>query len=275
MKKIVVTALCLFCLASCYTQYYYNDIVALKAAHQLYLNLVNNHITQVTAQSLESDNTPAEGFSYKKNIQNNGSLIITNTSLEASGITLTYEHYANGYVTQSVDSAVNETTTVNYQYDNGNNLAFIKTQTEDTSMNMQTTEVHQWFYTGNLPDSMLRIKDNTDTTIVHFIKDDKQNITEELWMKKNRKIEHYYYYYDDKNRLTDIVRYNLKAQQMLPDFVFEYDDNNNILQTTQVPQGTPEYIIWAYIYDNRGLKIKDILYNKQHQLLGTVSYQYQ
>ena len=72
--------------------------------------------------------------------------------------------------------------------------------------------MHKWFYTNNMPDSMLRIKDNTDTTVVHFKKDDKYNIIEEIWLKKNRVIEHYFYYYNDKSQLTDIVRYNTTGE---------------------------------------------------------------
>ena len=121
---------------------------------------------------------------------------------------------------------------------------------------------------------MIRIKDNADSTIVHFKKDEHQNITEELWLKKGRMIEHYYYYYNDKNQLTDIVRYNIEAQQMLPDFLFEYDENGMLSSLTQVPQGSSDYVVWKYIYDERGLKSKDVLFDKHQELLGTVTYTY-
>ena len=118
---------------------------------------------------------------------------------------------------------------------------------------------------------MLRIKDNADTTFVHFKKDDKQNIIEEVWLKKNRIIEHYFYYYNDASQLTDIVRFNTRAQQMLPDFLFAYNDNGTLSQLTQIPQGSSDYITWQYVYDERGLKIKDALFDKHQQLLGTVT----
>lgn len=276
MRRIFITGLFFFVLSASYAQYYYNDIVSLKTSNQLYLNLVKNNIHEVTAQSLGSDNTPTANFYYDRHIENNGALIITNTTLEATGATISFEHYANDLLVQSVDSSANSTTNVNYKYnEQGGNIALIETQTVDTSASMQTEEKHQWFYTTNIPDSMLRIKDNADTTVVHFIKDDRKNIIEETWQKKNKTIEHYYYYYDDKNRLTDIVRFNLLAKQMLPDFIFEYNDNGSAAQMTEIPQGSSDYIIWAYIYDERGLKTTDILYDKHHQLLGTVNYSYQ
>ena len=240
----------------------------------MYLNLKNNNIEKITAQSLEADNTETPGFSFQKIITHNGDLIISNIALEATGASVNTEQYISNYLVRSVDSSPNETTTVNYQYNNGN-INFIRTETDDTSMNMHNPELHKWYYSSNAPDSMLRIKDSTDTTVVHFIKDERQNITEETWLKKNRTIEHYYYYYDDKDRLTDIVRFNLRAQQMLPDYVFEYNADGTISQMTEIPQGSSNYVIWAYIYDERGLKSKDILYSKNHELLGSVTYTFQ
>jgi len=62
---------------------------------------------------------------------------------------------------------------------------------------------------------------------------------------------------------------------MLPDFLFAYNNNGTLSQLTQVPQGSSDYITWQYVYDERGLKIKDALFDKHQQLLGTVTYTYQ
>ena len=275
MKKILITISSVFLYTTCFCQYYYNDIISLNSSNKLYNNYTKNNIQQITAQSLEADNTPTQGFSYEKQIKNNGALIITQTALEASGNSTTYETYKNNVLVHSADSNINSFSSVDYTYNIQGNISLIKTQTEDISMDMRTTELHQWFYTGDVPDSMLRIKDNTDTTVVHFKKDEKQNLTEEIWQKKNQTIEHYYYYYDDSNRITDIVRFDQRAKQMLPDFIFEYNGDNSLTQMTEVPLGSSDYIIWAYIYDERGLKTKDILYDKHQQLLGTVTYTFQ
>ncbi len=274
MKKILIITPLFFVLIS-NAQYYYNDIISLTASNSLYLTYQKNNIQQITAQSLEADNTPTPGFSYERQIKNNDASVITQTALESSGISTTYETYQNNVLIHFADSSINSFSNVDYTYNSQGNILNLKTQTIDTSMDMQTTELHQWFYNGNVPDSMLRIKDNADTTVVHFIKDEKQNIAEEIWMKKSRIIEHYYYYYDNQNRITDIVRFDQRAKQMLPDFIFEYNTDNNISQMTEIPQGSSNYVIWAYIYDEKGLKTKDILYDKHQQLLGTVTYSFQ
>ena len=274
MQKSIVLLTFFFILYNCNAQYYYNDVVSLKESNHIYQLLKKNNVQQVSATSIEADNTPTAGFVYLKTLQNNGALVITHTELETGGTSDDDDTYLNDVLVKSSDSADNILTTVDYTYDNAGNTLQVQTQTDDTAMSTHNTEIHKWFYTGNIPDSMLRIKDKTDTTIVHFKKDDHQNIIEELWMKKGRLIEHYFYYYNNKSQLTDIVRYNIQAQQMLPDYVFDYNDNGILSSLTQVPQGSSDYVVWQYIYDERGLKAKDVLFDKHQQLLGTITYNY-
>jgi len=275
MQKVIFVGVLLVTVNHVCAQYYYNDIMSLKESNRIYLTLKKNNIKEVSATSIESDNTPTEGFSYNREIEENGSLVITHVSLATSGSSVTYEYYTGDRLMKSIDSSFRVATTVQYKYNDGDNLASIETQTDDTSMNVYSTELHQWFYTNGVPDSMWRIKERTDTTIVRFKKDDKQDVTEEIWTKNGRTLEHYYYYYNDQSQLTDIVRYNPKARQMLPDFLFQYDPGGIISQMTQVPQGSSDYVIWQYVYDERGLKIKDVLFDKRQELLGTVTYTYQ
>ena len=274
MYKSVMLLTLLFIFYTVKAQYYYNDIAALKESNKIYLTLKKNNIQQVSATSMESDNTPTAGFVYVKLLKNNASVVTTHTELETGGISDETDTYSNDLLVKSSDSADNVSTIVEYGYDSAGNTVFVQTQTDDTTMNTHSTELHKWFYSGNIPDSMIRIKDNADSTIIHFKKDDNQNVSEEIWLKKGRIIEHYYYYYNDKNQLTDIVRFNAKAQQMLPDFLFAYNDNGMLSQLTQVPPGSSDYVVWQYVYDERGLKIKDVLFNKHQELLGTVSYTY-
>ncbi len=274
MQKSValLTLLFVFCYGN--AQFYYNDVVALKASNKMYANLVKNNIREVAASSTQSDGTETNGFVYLKTLKNNGSVVITHTQLETGGVSDDIDTYTNGLLSKSMDSADKVSTAVEYAYDSDGKILTVKTQTDDTTMGTHSTELHQWFYTGTSPDSMLRIKDNRDTIFVHFKKDEYQNIAEELWIKKGRLIEHYYYYYNDKNQLTDIVRFNTKAQQMLPDFLFEYNEAGVVSQLTQIPQGSSDYVIWRYVYDERGLKNKDVLFDKQKELLGTITYTY-
>ena len=271
-----ILLLTIFCISyHVNAQYYYNDVVNMSASNNIYLILKKNNIKQVSATSEESDNTPTPGFLYSKVLKNNASLVMTHVEMEAGGTSDEYDEYLNNRLVKYSDSSDNVLTTVNYTYDTLDNIVLVQTKTDDTAMNAHNTELHKWFFTWKSPDSMIRIKDNMDTTVVHFKKDEHNNIAEEIWTKKGRVIEHYYYYYNQKNQLTDIVRFNSKAQQMLPDFLFEYNANGMLSQLTQVPEGSSDYVIWQYVYDERGLKTKDVLFNKHQELMGTVTYTYQ
>jgi hypothetical protein len=274
MQKSLVLLTLLFISYYSNAQFYYNDVFNLKVSNKIYSNLIKNNIREISAVSTERDGTPTKGFAYLKSIKDNGNTVTTHTELETGGVTDDVDTYMNGLLTKSEDSADNVLTTVEYTYDADGKLLTVQTQTDDTAMSTHSTELHKWFYTGNEPDSMIRIKDKTDSTVVRLKKDDHNNVAEELWIKKRRVIEHYFYYYNSNNQLTDIVRFNNKAQQMLPDFLFEYDANGMLSQLTQIPQGSSDYVIWQYIYDERGLKTKDVLFDKRQQLLGTVTYTY-
>ena len=84
-----------------------------------------------------------------------------------------------------------------------------------------------------------------------------------------------YYYYDDRNRLTDIVRFHYKANRLLPDYLFEYDDNDRVIQKITTTSGQHiGYLIWRYLFDEKGLKRKEALFNKEKQPQGRIDYSY-
>ena len=122
---------------------------------------------------------------------------------------------------------------------------------------------------------MLKIKNGTDTTVITFKYDDAGNVGEETWMKNNRVIETYYYYYNAKKQLTDVVRFSRKAKAMLPDYMFEYDTKGHITQMTQTQKGSANYLVWKYQYNEDGMKEKEVVYNKQKEMLGRIEYKYQ
>ena len=96
---------------------------------------------------------------------------------------------------------------------------------------------------------------------------------ESFWHGASR--DKIYYYYDSSNRLTDVVRYNDRAKKLLPDYIFEYDGNNQLTQMINVQQGSSDYLTWRYNYNEKGLKIRELCYDKQKQLLGRIEYEYE
>ncbi|HRI21786.1 MAG TPA: hypothetical protein PLA68_12570, partial [Panacibacter sp.] len=232
-----------------------------------------NHIQQVTAKSYEADDEPTPDFLLEQRISGNGSLITTTTGYPSTGRSVSSSFYINDRISKTADSSENIKSTTTYVYD-GNNIASITTITEDVFMENSLQEIHLWLYQNNLPVKMLLIKNNTDTTVIDLIKDGLGNVAEEHWKKKGRTIEKYFYYYNDQHLLTDIVRFNTKARQLLPEYILSYNNTGTLTQFTQVPQNSSDYLIWQYTYLPGGLKEKELCLNKQNHILGRIEYSY-
>ena len=113
---------------------------------------------------------------------------------------------------------------------------------------------------------MLRIRNQQDSSRVLFTADEKGNIIDENDMGKNGK--HYYYFYNDKNRLTDIVKFNVVRNKLQPDFVFEYNSAGQVTQMATVEEGVNnDYNTWRYVY-NDGLRIIEKCFSKENILIS-------
>lgn len=258
-----------------HSQYYYSDIVVTKQAVQQYNALKSNSIRHVTATSYESDNQPTENFQLAQTISPDANTVTINASYPSTGNLMTFNSYRNGRLVTTKDSSANVLTTTSYNYNDAGNIASIVMQSEDTFMNSRSVELHTWTYnTNNQPTQMLKIKDGSDTTFVQLTYEN-NNVAQEIWRRKGHITENYFYYYNTNNQLTDIVRYNYRVQKMLPDFLFDYDAGGHVIKMMQVPAGRSDYMIWKYVYNSKGLKEKELLYNKQQQPIGRIEYSYQ
>lgn len=274
MKTIVLLFFLFVTVQTIYGQYYYNDILTTQQTNNQYLLLKKNHVQQVSAKSYEADGELTSDFQLEQNILNNASEITTTSSFPSTGKSESQSSYANDKLSKTITNSDKVQSTVLYSYDN-NLLKSITTQTIDTFVNSSSQEVHQWFYENDKPTKMLLIKNNNDTTTVEFKIDEHGDVGEERWRKKGRIVENFFYYYNDQHKLTDIVSYNAKAQRLLPDFLFEYDNNGTLIKFTQIPQGSADYLVWQYVYLQNGLKQKELCFNKQKQPVGSIEYHYQ
>lgn len=254
-------------------QYYYNDIISEQQSGNTYLSLLSGNISHVSAICYDENNEQSDDFIFERTITNHGSRVETKTHLPHADTSFTKSIYSDGLIQNSTDSSGSLVTKTDYYYVN-KQLSVLKISTDDNFMNVKTDEIHQWFYTGSQPSYMLRIRDNSDTTKIFLLYDDAGNLAEEIWKKKEHTIEHYFYYYNSNKQLTDIVRFNERARQMLPDFLIDYTPAGTISSLTQIPQGSSEYTTWQYIYDAKGLKQADILFDKQKQVIGKIEYSY-
>ena len=262
--------------SSVFSQYYYNDILANYQSNKQYQLLVSNKIRSVKVSSFDADNKPSEGFSLAQKFSSDNKKLITTSALDSNAASILTTSYENNRVASTSTITKGIETKTEYLYDENERLQKINSSSTDTSLNNHAAELHLWFYNAkNQPDYMLKIKNSNDTTRIEFINDEHGNLVEEHWKKKSLSLETYYYYYNADNLLTDIVRFNKRVQKLLPDFLFEYDDQGRVIQMKQVPAGNSNYLIWKYIYNAKGLKQEEICLDKQKQLVGRIEYNYQ
>jgi hypothetical protein len=180
------------------------------------------------------------------------------------------------------DSSTNIVSVTNYEYDAAGRITRVQNTVKDSSNDFSQVETHQWYYNAaGKPERMWRIiavsgaSSSIDSMEVRIKADEDGNPGEERTYKKGIEMSYLDYYYDDKDRLTDIVRYNNKLKKLLPDFMFEYDDNDRVIQKiTTTSNSLLGYLIWRYIYNDKGLKTKEALFNKDKELTGKIDFTY-
>ncbi len=276
MNKIFAVLVGIISFLQVNAQYYYQDVLGTTQTNKQNKIISENHIQKINATSFEGNSRPSEDFILEQIISNNGRQIVTRSASVNSSETYFTSLFNNGKLIKTVDSSNNAINSVHYEYDNDGKLLGTTATGKDFDGTLISLETHQWKYNSNdQPQSMLKVKNAKDSTAISFKYDESGNVAEENWKKNNRIIETYYYYYNPKNQLTDIVRFNRKAKQMLPDFIFEYDAEGRIYQMTQMQGGTANYLVWRYTYSPNGLKAKEFVFNKQKELLGKIEYAFQ
>jgi YD repeat-containing protein len=255
-------------------QFYYKDLIVTSQTARQWKLYKDNHVKSVTLGSFEHNGDSSKGF---QGWQNMGKLdlITTYTRTEGSPESWLFAYYSSaGWPARTVDSSDTYRSVSEYQYDAQGRVQSITNTSTETDNHLTAVEQHLWKYGPNgKPSGMLKIRNSTDTTYIRFVQDDKGNVAEEHATRYKVDLPTVYYYYDSAGRLTDIVKYNIKAQRLLPDYVFEYE-GDRLSSMLVVYEGTSDYQKWYYIYDDQGLKVNEAVYNKQKEMLGHIEYNY-
>lgn len=276
MKLSFISSLFIFFTIGAKAQYYYKDIIGTKETADLIKSYRNNKVSKVILNSYDAENTKNDDFYVEQIFSAQEQMLrtITRSGVTNESVLISYAD-ASGNVIKTVDSSENITTTSVYNYNTEGKLQSVISNSTDTGHSINQIEEHHWEFNNGKIERMLRIKDKKDTAYVSFKADEKGNITEERSIRKGNISEPVYYYYDSNNRLTDIVRFSNKAKRLLPEYMFEYSPANQVIQKITVPANGSEYLIWRYQYDNKGLKIKEAVFDKHKQLTGKIEYLYQ
>lgn len=276
MKTVIsIFIICCMGLAG-QSQHYYNDLLATGEQMKKHAIWRQHQVKSVRFNSYDGNNQPIDGFKCEQNVRNNFTEIVTETTTSLTGTSVnTATFNAAGQLIKTTDTADGNKTEITYAYDANNRITNIVSLAFSPG-NYVSKEQHLWFYDANgKPVRMQKIKNNADTTYITYVPDENGNPGEEKSVRQGQSLPTVYYYYDDKNRLTDIVRYNNRAKRLLPDYIFEYDDRNRITTMMVITEGTGDYQKWHYSYDAKGLKVQDMCFSKTKVLIGKVEYKYQ
>ncbi|HQZ75012.1 MAG TPA: RHS repeat protein [Chitinophagaceae bacterium] len=280
--KILLLPVTLLTSLALQAQYYYNDIIGTQETNNLMKSYVANKVKTVSATGYDNRGVKATDFSEFQEVKENGR-VLKNSSINNFNKTVVYSRFdEKGRVINITDSSTAIQSSTTYTYDATGRVSQILNVVKDSASDFDHSETHQWFYSASgKPEKMWRILNNTgaentiDSLEVRFITDEDGNTAEEKTYKKGVETSYLYYYYDDRNRLLDIVRYNTRLRKLMPDIMFEYDEKDNIAQKTTTTSSLHlGYLIWRYIYDEKGLKTKEVLFNNDKQITGKIEFTY-
>jgi hypothetical protein len=256
-------------------QYYYKDIVGTAETRDMMKAYLASKVKRVQIKSYDAENTRTDDIFVEQYFSADELRLNTITRTDSSDESILTSYInAEGQVLKTVDSSESIIATTLYNYDKEGKLLSIISLTGINKNSVAEKEVHNWIYKDGKISRMLRIKNDNDTSVVDFKTDEKGNIAEEQLTRKGVKQEPVYYYYNNENRISDIVRYNQKAQRLLPEYMFEYAPSGQVIQRITVPANGSKYLIWRSQYDSRGLKIKEAIYDRYKQLNGKIEYLY-
>jgi hypothetical protein len=246
-------------------------------------------VQSVVAAGYDPAGRKSPDFNEWQDILNNGTLLKI-TTRNGQSVARTYHRFDNNTrLIHTRDSATDIESNTSYTYDENGNLANIKTVTRGATSDFDKTVERQWEYRDGKPFRMLLITNGVDSLGYKFTVDDKKNVVDEMLYHRGgaqNQIYYYYdqqkiyYFYDDNGRLSDITRYNTRLDRLLPDFMFEYDDSDRVIQritiisTVRHDTKMPDYFYWRYGYNDKGLKTRELMYSKGKELKGEIKYSY-
>ena len=274
--KTILLSIALFYSFAPRAQYYYNDIIGTAQTNMLMKTYITNKVKTIAATGFDHNGRPTTDFSEIQEITDNGKALKITTRNNSTN-TIYYNRFDDmGRLISITDSSSAIQSTTIYKYDSQGRIIIVQNTIKDSANDFNQVEMHQWIYNADgHPQKMWRTINNADSLEIRFTPDEDGNTGDEKTFRRGVETSVVYYYYDDKKRLSDIVRYNTKAKKLLPDIMFEYDDNNRVIQkittTSSLHLG---YLIWRYLFDENGLKTKEALFNSDKVLTGKIEYKY-
>lgn len=273
MKPLIVL---LFCITAAYAnaQYYYKDFIVPRQAADELARLKEQKIRKVAVNSYESNGQPSEGFYCEKKINKSYTETEIVTEADLTPNSYFFSNFSKeGVLLSTTDSTEELVSSSRYLYNENGQLTEVvsitRTLNDDYSDDVSERHIYKYNTLG-LPEEMLLIKNEKDSTYIVFQADESKHVGIE---KNSTTKETYYYYYNSKGWISDIVHNYANRKELVTDFTFEYNRNGQVIQMIASEDEGRNYITWKYNYEN-GLRIGEKCFSKYNRLLGTIEYVY-
>jgi YD repeat-containing protein len=273
MKTITCSVL-LFVSAIAHAQYYYDDLMDVQELTARMENYIRQKVGTISAAGYDPQGQKTTDFNEWHEVDADSFLLKISTR-NGFQVKKQYFYFDNRFHLISItDSSGDIKSITRYTYDANERIVSIKTETDDLLSDFTKTEDHEWIYNSRgVPEKMWKIVNGTDSMEYRFTSDENGNVLDEQFYRRGEGIDPVYYYYNNKNQLTDIVRYNKWARQLLPDYMFEYDDKGNVIQkVTMLSITNPDFLTWRYIYNEKNLKTREALFRREKGATGNAGY---
>lgn len=257
-------------------QHYYNDIAGAKELGERWKTLTSQKVRSITATGYDDRGAKTTDFNEWQEINAPARTLKITTRNGRIVNRQTYQFDEEDRLVSITDSSGDIKSRTIYSYSNGR-LVSVVTNSNDSLKDFSQVIGHYYQYEGSndKPVKLWRIVNMHDSTEYRFNTDDRKLVIDEQLYRRGVASDLLYYYYNDQGLLSDIVRYDKRTKKLLPTTLFEYDDAGRLIQKMSVISTTrPDYVIWRYIYNDKGLKTKEALFNKNKELTGRIEYAY-
>ena len=167
---------------TCFAQYYYKDVLSnvIITADMILYKEMNIH--QIKISSFEENGEPSKHFLCEKKIAKDfkKTTLYTKTGIAGKSILIT-NYNDKLQVTSTYDSSDNSVSQSQFSYDSKDRIIKIsslsKSADEDFVNLIKEDHIYEYEREERIPNKMIKIKNDTDTTVVLFSTDENNNIS--------------------------------------------------------------------------------------------------
>lgn len=259
-------------------QFYYQDIYNTLQTNQEQQLFRKAQVLSLQLTSLEPNQQVNKDFKCHQDFSDAYQQAVMETSSFETGTSWLHTRFnTNLQLVASVDSSAAGKNTTTYTYDTSGRIfkVVFKFSSHADGSAYDETETHLYRYDSlGVLQGMKRIKNGSLYSVITFSPDSKGRPAEEVEVPLIGMTSRVAYHYTDDGLLSDIYKYNPMQKKWKPEYLFDYNQADQLNELTTVLLNVNSYLLWKYSYNQKGLKDETSCFGKNSQPQGTIKYSY-